>query len=767
MKYRLASSLFFAAALAWAAASAGCGESDPSSVFDGGDGDGSLSDATIVPPGDETTFVGADAGPTTSISIVPANPTVTVNIDDGVVTTQPLSFQAIDNNNKQLIVSWDLDRGELGNLVAGTGVFTASGKVAGKGKVTATYGALKATTDLTVTIAVTQNGKPAVGDGGAPEGGAPDGGGLGGNNGVGGTNFGGPVDNKTKARLLGNPTPPANAAELSFLYPYDQTVFPRGILAPLLQWQTTHAIKYVYIHLSEAGFDFKGFFAGANLVNHPIPQQAWQQALYSNGGDKLKVEVVVADDNGVWGPIKEEWIVAPGVLKGTVYYNSYNSRLTKIGGDGAVLAIKPGAYAPSLAVPGTDTKCHVCHEVSGDGSTLITQDDSYSTGKAYDLTNNNGTPIATYAGNSTSSDGSSNNRKFLWGALYPDGKFAMSNSRHAREHNNLDSNLFKVSDGSKIATTGWTNVVTSAVTPAFSGDGKALAFNFWEGPGAGGVTAGAGRSLAIMDFDCKQGDAGVGCGSPPYAFSNLRELYRNANRWPGWPAFTPDSKWIVFHNTITAGSCTDCQLATWHNAQADLWIVNATGTPQPIALANLNGIGPNNARYLPTNAQHPNDEKLNYEPTVNPIASGGYAWVVFTSRRMYGNVAAGAPYDNGDGTYPIPKKLWVAAIDLNPTPGKDPSHPAFYLPGQELNAGNLRGYWVVDPCKPNGNACETGDECCNGFCRGGGDGGALVCTDKPMGCAQEFEKCNIDADCCGVQSGIKCIGGYCAKQGAN
>jgi len=44
----------------------------------------------------------------------------------------------------------------------------------------------------------------------------------------------------------------------------------------------------------------------------------------------------------------------------------------------------------------------------------------------------------------------------------------------------------------------------------------------------------------------------------------------------------------------------------------------------------------------------------------------------------------------------------VAAIDINPTPGTDPSHPAFYLPGQELNAGNLRGFWVVDPCKQNG-----------------------------------------------------------------
>jgi hypothetical protein len=174
----------------------------------------------------------------------------------------------------------------------------------------------------------------------------------------------------------------------------------------------------------------------------------------------------------------------------------------------------------------------------------------------------------------------------------------------------------------------------------------------------------------------------------------------------------------------------------------------------------------NGASYLPTSTTHPDDTALDYEPTVNPIPSGGYYWVVFTSRRMYGNIAAGDPYDNGNGTYPIPKKLWVAAIDINAKPGVDPSHPAFYLPGQELDAGNMRGFWVVDPCKPNGQSCLTGDECCNGFCRQPADGGALVCTDQPPGCSNEFEKCTSDADCCGQSQGYKCINGHCAAPGA-
>ena len=97
---------------------------------------------------------------------------------------------------------------------------------------------------------------------------------------------------------------------------------------------------------------------------------------------------------------------------------------------------------------------------------------------------------------------------------------------------------------------------------------------------------------------------------------------------------------------------------------------------------------------------------------MNPIASGGYAWVVFTSRRMYGNVAQIAPWTSDPRHYPwldqvTDKKLWVAAVDLNAAPGTDASHPAFYLPGQELHAGNSRGYWTVAPCRPDGQSCMT------------------------------------------------------------
>ena len=156
---------------------------------------------------------------------------------------------------------------------------------------------------------------------------------------------------------------------------------------------------------------------------------------------------------------------------------------------------------------------------------------------------------------------------------------------------------------------------------------------------------------------------------------------------------------------------------------------------------------------------------------MQPIVAGGYAWVVFTSRRLYGNQLTAVPWQSWpprlrhyDPPTSPPKKLWVAAIDLNAPPGSDPSHPAFYLPAQELLAGNSRGFWVLDPCKRRRRRrARRGDQCCNGYCEPNGDGGALVCSNTPPdgNCSAPQEKCTTAADCCDATD--VCINGFCAN----
>jgi WD40 repeat protein len=741
-------------------------------------------DASLVFGGDASfVFAGSDAsltlsngdGAEGSLEIVPADAVVNVTIQNGVVTAAPLTFQAIEGGHA-VPVKFALNRGDLGTLDPTGGVFQATGVVAGVGAISATYGSLVASTSLTVRISVVRNGGPAlIGDAGP-----------GGPGGVGGEGPGSAAD---PTAFSGPMTAPASAQELSFLYPYDKTIWPRGILAPLLQWQTTHVASSVYVHLTQRDYEFKGYYAfapsltGAQLMRQPLDAQAWDQATHSNEGDPLHVEVFIAAADGVFGPIAEDWTIAPAILQGTVYYGSYNSSLNGTPGTvtGAVLAIQPGQTSPSLAIPSLQGSCHSCHEVSADGSTIFTNQvantgaSDYGFGGSYSLTSG-ASLIKSYDQTLETPGGLQYNDiigKFTYSGVYPDGTFVLANSNDNFHCYNGNSDLFSRDTLLAVPSTGFTNIVSQAVTPAFSPDGRHVTFNFWQSmQGAdAGVTAGNGASLAVMDFDCGAKAGSVTCAAPPYAFSNIREVYRDSTRVAGWPAFTPDGNSVVFQSTITPSNG-GSPLNTYEGGTAELMIADARVPAKfaPQRLCALNGFDSDcTTSYLPVVPNHPNDTIYNYEPTVNPVASGGYYWVVFTTRRAYGNVAQGDPYETNTYSpidHPVTKKLWVAAIDENPTAGKDPSHPAFYLPGQELEAGDMKGYWVVEPCRPDGSACTTGDECCDGFCREPPDGGALVCMPTAAGCSNLYEKCIQAADCCGAAQGYTCTNGRCAEPAA-
>jgi hypothetical protein len=211
-----------------------------------------------------------------------------------------------------------------------------------------------------------------------------------------------------------------------------------------------------------------------------------------------------------------------------------------------------------------------------------------------------------------------------------------------------------------------------------------------------------------------------------------------AGKHMSWPAFTPDGKYVVFQE----GQGDD--LATWSGNTGRIFAVDVA-TKQVIYLANLNGDG-----YMPAGAR---DENKNYEPTIAPIASGGYIWVMFTSRRTFGNKLTGSEGET--------KRLWVSAFSLNAPAGADASHPAFYVSGQELTSGNSRGFWALDPCKADGASCESGDECCNGYCNPVPDSDPIqhVCAPPDGSCSDEFEVCKSSADCC--DPGFECVNGSC------
>jgi hypothetical protein len=753
---------------------------------DGGGPGGSSSGGPVTftaPDGATVTLVpGTDGGPSAlqgSIALSPKAPVVTV------ITGQPvptLQFNATVGGKPATGATWILDKGQLGSI-SKTGLFTPGGTIGGTGNVTVTYGGATATTTITVNIQTTDQGDPTY----IPNPPAPGPGGFGG---VGGNGPGAPPSAGQTSTLNGTPTADSS---VSLLYPYDGTVWPQALLAPLFQWNPgSHSFDSVYIHIVETSFEYKGYFAAnaTPFVNVPIPQAAWTTLGFSNGGEPVAVSLTFGEGTNSYGPYTETWNIAQGSLQGTIYYNSYGTSLVKNSDPGdlddyspqqqfgaGTLAIVPGATAPTLIAgvnsinaSGDGTGCRVCHTASADGTTLVTQASnsdgtSYATTEYLSLTNDTtggaGTPIAT--------------ANLAFPALYRDGSLLFSNAAVMNGEASAGlipgdgtSKLYSLPSGTPVA--GVTGLPTNfaAGVPAFSPDGKHVSFNFWGG--TIGTAAGDQVSLGVIDFDGAK------------TFSNPRVVYTPAGSSGGDPAviyssFLPSSSAIVFEQEIANGGDTEDWGYTWNGTDpsyptghtSELWWLDV-GTQMAHRLDQLNGYGSTGSLYLPSGASHTasQDATVNYEPTVTPISSGGYAWIVFTSRRLYGNVATLPPWQSNPTEYlwhdpgnVTPKKLWVAAIDLNAPAGTDPSHPAFYLPGQELYAGNSRGYWTVPPCRQNGSSCQVGDECCGGFCEAGGDGG-LICTAQMPSCSALYDKCTSASDCCNATQGVQCINQVCS-----
>ena len=704
---------------------------------------------------------GSDAS-TSTLVVTPGESTITID----PTALDPIMFSAnlSDGSDSAVDVRWSTADRNHGEIDPETGEFKPNGS-GGTVTVTARAGALSHTATISLVVAGAVEGDPDAD--GLPEG-------AGGLGGVGGEGGGSQVTDPALRAALD-----ASAAEdneLVWLYPYDGTVWPRGLPAPLLQWRHgAHAAEAVKIHVAvDDAYRVDVYLGRPNalaqakpIVRVPLPQAVWRNALMSGSEVNVTLTIAAREQSGELKSYvaarNPRWKVAPTTLRGTLYYNSYATNLAqnydgakgpngRFGG--ATLAVRAGVFDPVLIAGKTtsdESGCRVCHVVSSNGATLIAQHSNNKTSSRYDLTRNNSESV--YKGE--------HNGKFAWAALSPDGSLALGAAGPPGDvpaSSLAASALYRVEDGSVLTAQGLSEFVGQAATPTFSPDGTKVAFNLWSGNGSAAIAA-DGRSLVVMDI-AKVNDT-------TYSFTNARALYKSDNpaHRPGWPYFLPDSKGLVFEREVKEGTG-GRHFTSTVTARGELWWTDLEGHAHPLSRANGEG-------YLPEGpGGHEDDATLQYDPTVAPIVAGGYAWVVFTSRRLYGNVATRPPFESDPRDFdltpnnpggPTTKKLWISALEMPPKPGADPSHPAFYLPAQELFAGNTRGFWVLDACKPDLAECTGGDECCNGYCRREGDAAKGICGDIPKDqCAMEYDRCNVNADCCQDQSPqLSCIANRC------
>jgi hypothetical protein len=129
------------------------------------------------------------------------------------------------------------------------------------------------------------------------------------------------------------------------------------------------------------------------------------------------------------------------------------------------------------------------------------------------------------------------------------------------------------------------------------------------------------------------------------------------------PSFSPDGRYIAFERRG------DNPGQGMGNNTANLWIIDESGAVVPLTRANK-------ADFLG-----------NSWPKWSPASNRGRLWLAFSSFRNYGHTLQ-------QGGEPRPQ-IWVTGIDPDAPPGRDPSAPAFWLPGQSINSGNHIPYWAV------------------------------------------------------------------------
>jgi len=617
-------------------------------------------------------FTGSGMGQLISIDITPKD--ALIEVVNGQIPAA-LPFKATGKTSSGAVVevvgTWSYDRGDIATIGAGNGELTASGLLGGTGTVTFDADGVIGTTTATVKLHFIDN--PQMVDPG--------------------------IQSQFPAAVDPDPS-------LSLLYPYDKTVFPRGLLGPTIQWNGGNAGDVYYIHAVSPSFEYETWrtVPPPSRFDFPkMPDDIWRKLTDSTTG-QVKVDIARHDGAKAYVAKTQSWTIAPANLAGTIYYWEVNT--------GSVVRIKPGDTGPEhFLTPPPNVGCVACHSVSKDGARLVASfHGGYSPWGTFDTASG----ASLYATDNSSGFQaiSPNGSHVLW-RHWNDGAF---NGTGFLSLSTFDSNveLAQLNPGGG-----------QPSHPAWSTDGAKIAFSMrTDGNGLDFTQS----TLWVTD---------VNLGGP--SFSNTKMIVPNDAARPTvtFPTFSPDSKWIAFERSTQARS---------RGAQAEIWLSNTDGSVV-FPLDQTNGMGHIDAAQMTTN----------YEPTFSPFSLGGYFWLVIVSERMYGNTLT----DTNSASRR--KQLWVTAIDANPAPGQDPSHPAFWLPGQGLDNQNMRGEWAKSPCKKIGEGCNAGFDCCDGFCKPDAMSGALVCSDQSSGCSKLGEFCTSAADCC--DPAAKCVGNFCADDG--
>jgi hypothetical protein len=487
----------------------------------------------------------------------------------------------------------------------------------------------------------------------------------------------------------------------TLLYPEHETVYPVGVYPPEVQWTGGTQNDLFRIRVKD---QYVAITAYVNVAAFQMGPPLWGILGSSNTGAPVTIEVSATSQadlgHTVFTGTPTTLTLAQARLGGTVYYWDLDA--------GKILRIRPGgtpAAEEFFSPPpegGGSNRCVACHTLSRDGRKMAFE--YYGGGNFGGVADVATAAVIVAPGAYRANYSTFNADGTLLVTSQSDGQLTLRSAETGAP----------VPTGSGEANLG---ALLGAYNshPAWSPDNGLLAYacsnaTDWIATGTGG------------GWDVEFGPSGI-CS---VAWSQSSQAFDPATKKvvvpnDGWshfyPSFSADNRFIVYNRGET------CPYGTRTlDKHLSLWLVGAAG-----------GAAVKLQRAART------DQDL--YPNFSPFIEGGYHFVAFYSRRPYG----------WRTSYPR-RQIWVAAIDRDPVAGADPSHPAFWLPGQTTASDNCSAYWAPEPCHDSGETCETDLDCCSGLtCQG--PVGAKTCQPPPTPCVTQGNLCQDSGDCC---AGLTC-----------
>jgi hypothetical protein len=471
-------------------------------------------------------------------------------------------------------------------------------------------------------------------------------------------------------------------------YPENGTMFPRGIVPPVLQWASAGQSAY-RVRVTRSDEVVLDLYTRTNEL--ALPDEVWS---IMASGDRVPVvmELSGLSADGTTSALADPRVIqtADAELSGDVYYWQIET--------GDIMRIPSGARSPTAVFSDNSTNgnCRGCHTMSRDGGTL---------GFMYNGGDNPRAGLARV--DDPENPIIANGSTFQWTML----AFDPTATRAAAVYNNAMW-LADVTPGTPggVANLGAMPTGAGATMPNWSPDGTTLAFV---------------RRYDGSDWSNSHGDlCTIPWDSVTQTFGEPRTIVEGASmpgaQAVGWPSWSPDSRWIA----INRGPSTNAA------SPSNLYLVDpASGTPTQIARANPAG--------------------MDAVPSFSPYRQGGFYWLLFYSTRAYGHTSTHKQLwvtaidetmePGSDGSYPA---FWL--------PGQDPTRQnitGYWSPPICANEGNIckspeeccsgqeclfsesegTTVCVSTDCTRDGLPCAGDDDCCGGSVCLEGLAGVDVC----------------------------------------